>query len=190
MARECPPTHGFGSIIFEPCDINILTSDAACLNDTCINGCAALLYSKHLSPCSIDIAVFNTHDLSWIRYNADDNTVWHNTFRTRYWERDIWILPIHRPSAWGHWVMCTVHIPSCRLLLFDSLVEHQPWKKDLQVSVTIEQSLPSNSTSQDTAQLISRLSRLASKEYRTLRIDCSEWTAAPTTVSFPACATS
>jgi len=57
-----PTVNGFPQQTFLPSDTNILTSPQACLNDTCINGCAALLYSAFLpfaSPC----AVLSTHDL-------------------------------------------------------------------------------------------------------------------------------
>ncbi|KAH0832865.1 hypothetical protein J3R83DRAFT_11804 [Lanmaoa asiatica] len=84
--QEHPPTDGFGTITFELCDIKILTNNATHLNDTYINGCAALLYSKHISPHATDIAMFNTHNLSRIWYNADDNTLWQNTHCTRYWK--------------------------------------------------------------------------------------------------------
>lgn len=142
--RIRPSTDGFPSLIFEPRALEILGSLRACLNDTCINGCAVLLFSHLMSPQSSQIAIFSTHDLPCIRYNADDNTIWWNMSWTKYWEKIVWILPIHRPSSSGHWVLCTIYPTSRRLLLFDSLAEQRPWKNDLQVSLEKTQNVLSN----------------------------------------------
>ncbi|KIO06302.1 hypothetical protein M404DRAFT_70591, partial [Pisolithus tinctorius Marx 270] len=64
-----------------------------------------------------------THDLPCIRYHAEDNILWCNTSHMCYWEKPIWILPIHRPSPAGHWVICVVKFTSKQILLFDSLAE-------------------------------------------------------------------
>ncbi|KIO07166.1 hypothetical protein M404DRAFT_137877, partial [Pisolithus tinctorius Marx 270] len=50
-----------------------------------------------------------------------------------YWEKPIWILPIHRPSPVSHWVICIVKFTSKQILLFDSLTEQKPWKCDVKV---------------------------------------------------------
>jgi len=78
-------------------------------------------------------AVLSTHDLPRVRHNATDDTILQNTLWTQYWEKDVWILPIHRPSCIGHWVVCTVDFAFKRLSLFDSFAERKPWKKDIQV---------------------------------------------------------
>lgn len=131
--RARPPAPGFGGLFFERKDVEILTSHEERLNDTCVNGCAALLYTVHVAHEPSLFAVLSTHDLIRIRYNAADEDLWRNTARTKYWEKSIWILPIHRPSSWGHWVVCSVHFDTRRLLLFDSLGEEQPWRNDLTV---------------------------------------------------------
>ncbi|KIN98612.1 hypothetical protein M404DRAFT_94875, partial [Pisolithus tinctorius Marx 270] len=77
--------------------------------------------------------ILSTHDLPRIRYHAEDNILWRNTSRTCYWEKPIWILPIHRPSPAGHWVVCIVKFTSKQILLFDSLAEQKPWKRDIKV---------------------------------------------------------
>jgi len=128
-----PTVDGFPRQTFLPSDTNILASPQARLNDACINGCAALLYSAFLpfaSPC----AVLSTHDLPRIRYNVNDDTLWRNLSWTRFWEKPIWVLPIHRSLPVGHWVLCAIYFPSRQLLLFDSLAEQQPWRKDVKVS--------------------------------------------------------
>ncbi|KIK77409.1 hypothetical protein PAXRUDRAFT_36796 [Paxillus rubicundulus Ve08.2h10] len=104
-------------------DIAILGSAEALLNDTCINRCATLLYSHYHSNHSTQIAVFLTHDLLHIHYNASDEVPWCNMLHTKYWEKSTWILPIHQPLACGHWVLCTIELPSKKLILFDSLAK-------------------------------------------------------------------
>ncbi|KAG1892711.1 hypothetical protein F4604DRAFT_1565355 [Suillus subluteus] len=68
-------------------------------------------------------AILSTHDLPRIRYNASDEILWRNTSWTLFWEKDVWILPIHRPSPVGHWVFCMIYIQTKQLHLFDSLAE-------------------------------------------------------------------
>ncbi|KAG1887308.1 hypothetical protein F4604DRAFT_1917113 [Suillus subluteus] len=100
--RVRPAQDGFPYQVFEPRDQSFLAQPTARLNDTCINGCAALLYSEiltnsHVQPC----AIFSTHDLPRIRYKASDEILWRNTAWTSFWDKDVWILPIHRsPTPW------------------------------------------------------------------------------------------
>ena len=128
-----PSIDGFPQQTFSPSDASILASPNARLNDTCINGCAALMYSAFL-PSSSPCAILSTHDLPRIRFHADDDLLWRNISWTRFWEKPIWILPIHRPLPVGHWVLCTINLRSRQLFLFDSLAEQKPWKKDIKVS--------------------------------------------------------
>jgi hypothetical protein len=135
--RIQPSQGGFPRQIFEPKDIALLASPTACLNDVCINGCAALLFSKLNNLVTVRCALLSSHDLPRIRYNASDVIIWRNVSWTSYWEKDIWILPIHRSSNIGHWVLCVVRFSSKELHLFDSLAEKKPWKHDVKVSLLI-----------------------------------------------------
>ncbi|KAG2091619.1 hypothetical protein BD769DRAFT_1631979 [Suillus cothurnatus] len=128
----CPAHDAFPQQIFEPKDIKILASPTALLNDSLINGCAVLLYldSLQASPAVQQYAILSTHDLPRIRYNASDDMLWRNISRTKYWAKDVWIIPIHRPSGVGHWVFKELH-------LFDSFAEQQPWKSEVKVSTDI-----------------------------------------------------
>jgi len=128
-----PAVDGFPRQTFLPSDASILASPDIQLNDTCINGCAALLYSAFL-PSSSSCAILSTHNLPRIRFQADDDLIWHNVSWTRFWEKSVWILPIHRTLPVGHWVLCTINLPSRQLFLFDSLAEQKPWKRDIKVS--------------------------------------------------------
>ena len=124
---------GFPRLTFEADDYECLASPTARLNDICINGCLALLYSQSLSMNAAQCAILSTHDLPRVRHHADDNVLWRNVSWTHYWEKRTWILPIHRPSPVGHWVVCIIKFPSKQLFLFDSLAEQRPWKRDIKV---------------------------------------------------------
>ncbi|KAG9311839.1 hypothetical protein JVU11DRAFT_8089 [Chiua virens] len=124
---------GFRQLVFKADDIEILTSPEMRLNDTCLNGCTALLYSEYVPSSTSTITIFSTHDLLRMHYNALDKDLWQATHRTKYWEKKVWILPIHRPSSWGHWVVCSIYFNSRHLLLFDSIAEQVPWQNDLLV---------------------------------------------------------
>ncbi|KAG2067368.1 hypothetical protein BDR04DRAFT_1027806 [Suillus decipiens] len=83
-----------------------------------------------MRPC----AILSTHNLPHIQYNASDDILWWNMSWTLFWEREIWLLPIHCPSPVGHWVFCAIYILSKELHFFDSLAEWQPWRTDIKVS--------------------------------------------------------
>ena len=131
--RQCPAMDGFRSLTFEPCDIARLASPTECVNDICINGCIPLLFSIIKPTEPNQFAVFSTYDLTHVRYNATDKLLWKATAHTMFWLKDVWIIPIHRPSIVGHWVLCIAHISRRELWLFDSLGEQRPWKADIQV---------------------------------------------------------
>jgi len=131
--RVREPQDGFPRQTFEADDYERLASPTARLNDTCVNGCSALLYSEFLSSAAAQCAILSTHDLPRVRYHAQDDALWHNISWTRYWEKPTWILPIHCPSPVGHWVVCIIKFTLKQLLLFDSLAEQRPWKHDIKV---------------------------------------------------------
>lgn len=111
----------------------------ALLNDNSINS-AALLLQSQLLGADIDsastVAMFSTHDLVRARYRVPDEQLWRCTKMTRYWEKPIWILPIHRPEA-HHWVLCVIYPREKELRLFDSFAEEKPWRAESQVCFLI-----------------------------------------------------
>ncbi|KAG1724201.1 uncharacterized protein EDB91DRAFT_1239990 [Suillus paluster] len=132
------------------------------LNDVCVNGCAVLLQMDMPDPS----VVFSTHDLPRIRYNAADDMLWRNTSWTNYWAKDVWVLPIHRPSNIGQWVVCIIYLSRKELHLFDSLAERKPWKHDVK----------------DVMKLICRLLMVAHQRDQEVHIDMDGWVACPLTV--------
>ncbi|KAG1864624.1 hypothetical protein C8R48DRAFT_601821 [Suillus tomentosus] len=145
---------------FEPRDISFLASPTAFLNDVCINGCAVLL---QMDMPNSDVAIFSTFDLPRIRYHATDNMLWRNTHWTCYWEKDVWVLPIHRPAHVGHWVVCVIYLSTKELRLFDSLAERKPWKHDVK----------------DIMKLVCRLLMVARQRGKEVHIDLDGWVARP-----------
>lgn len=143
-----PPTvervlhHAFGKVHFGPRELSIMQSPTARLNDICLNGIASLLYhhfSQQTMPTydsSRRCALFTTFDLPMIQYNASDQELWRRTHHLEYWNRALWILPIHRARS-EHWVMCTI-IPAIREIhLFDSFSTHDSWKHEVKVRPVI-----------------------------------------------------
>ncbi|KAG2104041.1 uncharacterized protein F5147DRAFT_775752 [Suillus discolor] len=165
--RVSAPRFGCPCQVFEPKDIVLLASRTALLNDSCVNGCAVLLYLEavQLSPMAEQYAILSTHDLPRIRYNAPDNVLWRNMSWTSYWTKEVWILPIHRPSDVGHWVLCVVHLQTKELHLFDSFAERKPWKSD----------------TKDIMKLIARLLSIARQHDHVfnVNIDFDGWLAHP-----------
>jgi hypothetical protein len=137
-AKIWPSRHGFPEQVFDPRDISFLSSPTARLNDVCLNGCAILLHDAYMSTHAAQrTAILSTHDLPRIRYNAPDEILWRQTSWTRYWEKEVWILPIHRPVPVGHWVLCVIHRSSRKFYLFDSLAEERPWQHDIKASALL-----------------------------------------------------
>ena len=60
--RVRPAQDGFPALSFETEDMNRLVSSTGLLNDICINGCAALLYTQ-FTPTPGCFAIFSTYDL-------------------------------------------------------------------------------------------------------------------------------
>ena len=133
--RQWCEVNGFCHLLFDPEDVVILANPTSCLNDVCINGCITLLFSSIKPPNSWHFAVFSMYDLLCICYNASDESLWKGTWHTTFWTKDIWIIPIHRPSPVGHWVLCVALISHHELHLFDSLAKEKPWRADVQVCI-------------------------------------------------------
>jgi Ulp1 family protease len=159
---------GLPTVQFRPQDLEILNNPTALLNDVCINGGAALLqhlFSAKTLPLAMHsqrCALFSTFDLVQIRSEASDDDLWHNVRLSRYWEKDVWILPIHRPHT-RHWVLCCISLKTHELFLFDSLVAERPWWKDIS----------------DIVHLIEQLVQLASGHGYRLNLVLKPWIAHP-----------
>ncbi|KAH7905288.1 hypothetical protein BJ138DRAFT_1017919 [Hygrophoropsis aurantiaca] len=163
IQRTTNSLNGLQRITFEPRELAILASPTARLNDGCINGCAQLLQRTFVSAHAERCAVLSSHDLLRIHYNASDEVLWKGTYRTDYWLKDIWIIPVHRPAPVRHWVLCIVSRTTRELFLFDSFAERQQWRSDVK----------------DIMQLVSRMLVNANRRHGPFQVDMSGWTAKP-----------
>ncbi|KAF7334389.1 ULP-PROTEASE domain-containing protein [Mycena venus] len=99
-------------------DVDHIISPTGRLNSFGMNGLAASFQSIFGHPNAPTAAVANrcavlsTYDLH------------------RYWEKPIWLVPIHR-RAEEHWVLAVVSIKDETIFFFDSLAQRQGWRRDL-----------------------------------------------------------
>jgi Ulp1 family protease len=134
--------------VFTPKDIARLASPSTRLNDCCINGCAVLLYHQNIALVANKCALLSTHELVRIRLKASDDILWRNIAGTLYWEKDIWVIPIHRTSPSEHWVLCVLYPREGKLHLFDSLNGEKEWETDIAVFLPLPlKVLPTHATS-------------------------------------------
>ncbi|EGN92803.1 hypothetical protein SERLA73DRAFT_65156, partial [Serpula lacrymans var. lacrymans S7.3] len=79
-------------------------------------------------------AILSTHNLPHIQHHASNDILWQTMSWCLYWEKNIWIIPIHPPSLVEHWVLCIAHLSTKQLHLFDSFGDQKGWKVDIKVS--------------------------------------------------------
>ena len=187
MSRILRRQDGLPSKHFDPIDLKRL-QPTKMLNDVCINGCAALL-QEHFSSLengtttfSRRCAIFSTYDLPRVRYQGYEDGLWRNTYKLKYWEKDVWILPIHRPEAL-HWVLCVADLRAHQLFLFDSFAELRPWEEDVPVRQHHQVLVfPTNLQFQDIVILLSQLADLASRHGNPMHLATKKFTARPLNV--------
>ncbi|KAF9479003.1 hypothetical protein BDN70DRAFT_807721 [Pholiota conissans] len=147
-------------------ELRILTKTNALLNSSCINGLSALLQRLFTrdplhSAAANRCVIFSTYDLVRIDYKASDAELWRNTYRTEFWSKDTWIIPIHRQSQ-CHWVLAVVYLSSGRIHLFDSLAGRVSQRDIRNISI-----------------FISRLFKLATRHGHSIPMSAARWTAQP-----------
>ncbi|KAJ7583723.1 hypothetical protein C8J56DRAFT_1054242 [Mycena floridula] len=138
-------------------DLEILVTPDRWLNSGCINGLAALLQLHIRSR-------FHCILSSWALTCTADVGLWNLTWHQCYWEKDIWIIPIHRIQQ-QHWVLCVVLPQSHSHYLFDSYAAPaKSWSQDLDKIVN----------------LITRLVGLATSNGHSIDVDLGQsWVARP-----------
>ncbi|KAF7377130.1 hypothetical protein MSAN_00132000 [Mycena sanguinolenta] len=162
--------HVVGIHIINPPDLDTLRTCCGRLNNYCLNGVAAVLHrlfsnpSAQTAPHTNCCAVLSTLNLMRVRYKASDDTIWKFLSPTSYWDKSIWLIPIHRPME-EHWVLIVAVIPEQKLFLFDSLGSRNKWHQDLK----------------DVMTLITRMVVLANRNKHPLHVTTAEelWTALP-----------
>jgi Ulp1 family protease len=116
-------------IDFELSDIQRFASPTEWLNDVCIND-GAILLQLHLNTSQSDmIAIISTLALPTLK----DDSLWRIARHSTYWERNLWIVPIHRYAPYEHWVLGVVNFVRGEIAVFDSLADQSLWERDVEV---------------------------------------------------------
>ncbi|KAJ7168055.1 hypothetical protein B0H12DRAFT_1040625, partial [Mycena haematopus] len=128
--------NGRGDHTLEADDVDRIRSRTGRLNNFALNGLAASLlnlfdgsselHAPHASQC----AVLNTYNIHRVRFKATDAILWKNLSPTQYWDKGLWLVPIHRASE-EHWVVVVVAVREQKLFFFDSFAQRQGWRRDL-----------------------------------------------------------
>ncbi|KAI0669310.1 hypothetical protein C8Q78DRAFT_1095812 [Trametes maxima] len=130
------PTSGYGRYPFPEHDMARLRQARGLLSDDCINSGAQVLL-RHFdygartrggSP-----ALLSTRLVALHRVRTDDEGMWRDCARSAFWERDVWIIPIHRAIPDLHWTLAVVYIKKKRIAYFDSFAEKAAWEEDAKV---------------------------------------------------------
>jgi Ulp1 family protease len=112
----------------------------AWLDDNAINSLSQLLHLRvqqqtfflnNARAC----AVFSSHMFALAAKNVSSRTLYRNCRYTRYWKRDVWILPIHQPDAL-HWRLAVVAHARATIFIYDSQgisPDARNWAEDLKV---------------------------------------------------------
>jgi hypothetical protein len=177
---------GHSTLKFDVDDQRRISAPTGRLNGFGLNALAASLlnvFSEPYSPTETfakNCAVFSTYDLPRIHNNRSNELVWRHAHPTAFWDKPVWLIPIHRPRE-EHWVLVVAYIRQQRLVFFDSLGETGGWRRDLQVIITFPPSCNLLTGTQDVMRLITRLTQLSSKNGHPLHVNTQEepWIARP-----------
>ena len=131
------PVPNSKAIPFFADDISQLRNPTGWLNDNSVNACAQLLsgYFGTENVTGGRPAILSSFAMAQQRDGTSlDDGMWRVNHRSRYWEKDVWIIPIHQPST-QHWELAIVYLRQCRIAYFDSLAHPKTWEEDVQVRV-------------------------------------------------------
>lgn len=127
-------TEALPTIYFDKPAITRLINHQALLNDTCMNEGLQLLIS-HFQPDYIDqCAIFSTYTMAYVQQEADDATLWRDVRHRAYWEKPVWIIPVHVEHPYLHWTLCIVNTNTTTIQLFDSVADKSLWMDSIKVS--------------------------------------------------------
>ncbi|KAJ2934568.1 hypothetical protein H1R20_g2518, partial [Candolleomyces eurysporus] len=139
--RLCNSAGGCIFIFNKDKEMKQLSDRYSRLNDECIVGISTMMQQQMGNQTQARrCAIFSSHDLNLARYDVNDSLFWRRMHPSRYFEKDVWILPIHRPTQ-EHWVAAVI-IPYARqIFLFDSLAGERLWKRDIPIIMKFIQRL-------------------------------------------------
>ncbi|KAJ7583948.1 hypothetical protein C8J56DRAFT_789979 [Mycena floridula] len=150
-------------IDFDKRDLDSLLHLQGKITSGSLNALAALLHKAIKSNTAANTAIFPSWFLPYANSQKTD-TMWRLTQDTEFWNKDIWVFPIHRPAQ-EHWVLViAIRSISC-FYVFDSFAgNQQSWTADLLLL----------------ASAMDLLASIARAHHRHLPLDMSAaWTASP-----------
>lgn len=112
--------------------VALLSRPSSLLSGDAMNGCAFLLTS--LASRQFSTAALHSYLLHYHRLNPNNPLIWKLVKRTSYWEKDIWVIPVHVVKK-EHWVLATVYVKQRRIDIFDSLAGTSYVQSVVEVSV-------------------------------------------------------
>jgi hypothetical protein len=145
-ARAHPGTHE-GWIEFCTPSLDRFSQKSERLNDVIINSGALLLQhifsQERFSQSQAQAcAIFSSFDIHIARYNRDLASTWERTEANLFWQKPIWLFPIHRNDPFKHWVLCVVYPSLGRVYAYNSLASDlTAWREDLEVSGIVSMSI-------------------------------------------------
>ncbi|KAF5332294.1 hypothetical protein D9611_008142 [Ephemerocybe angulata] len=162
----------FGTVEFDSQSLDILSDPNARLTSTCLNAAGTLLQNLFASTASpwrelaSDCALFSSFLFEGAGY-LSSHYIWARNKALRYFEKTVWIIPIHRKLPAEHWVLCVVYPRHRNILLFDSLGHKAPWKEDIK----------------NIGLLLGQLYHAASVNGHEMNLGDTEWAAIPTSTT-------
>ncbi|KAJ8508215.1 hypothetical protein ONZ45_g9480 [Pleurotus djamor] len=123
-----------GALNLDEDDMKRLMNQRGWLNAACINS-LNLCFSE-IVPTASKYAIFDTYALVHVAGKVNDEALWNMVSVTRFWEKDVFIIPIHRPRQL-HWVLCVARLQTRTLEVFDSFGSRSHWESDLHLVLTL-----------------------------------------------------
>ncbi|KAJ7716595.1 hypothetical protein DFH07DRAFT_762398 [Mycena maculata] len=173
----------------EDADLARLRNPTGLLNNFCINGLAAALlefctHNTNLTAAGVArwCVVLTTHELPRVRYKCGDAELWRSVASMKYWEKAVWIVPVHRLSE-KHWVLIIVMPHEESMYFFDSM-NGENWRPDLRLMMVLITRMvilanrnghPLHVSTGDTAWIARPLRSLAHPSLQTNVHDCGLW---------------
>ncbi|OCH92954.1 hypothetical protein OBBRIDRAFT_824361 [Obba rivulosa] len=118
--RILPRSANSVSITITPTDYDCLASPNGLLNSDSRNG-----------------IIGDSADVDTAALSNDNSALMRSTRRTYFWERKIWIVPVHHRGDTGdvgHWTLVIINMAEQTLFHFDSFANQVLWRSDIQCS--------------------------------------------------------
>ncbi|KAK1217897.1 hypothetical protein PQX77_019429 [Marasmius sp. AFHP31] len=142
-----------------------IDKETAWLSADCVNSCSALLqHTFGGSECALITTFAMQTFLNDKRLGL--GTVWRLTRGTKYWEKNVWIIPIHDPERM-YWCLAIAHWERKQITIFNSFASRpamQEWMPKIE-------------------SLVLLLTTNASDQGYAIELKLSEWIARPLVVS-------